>query len=339
MLVLLLTALSVLAAVVPMALYLAAVWWMDRYDREPIWLVLLTFAWGAFVATTLSLLGNTTLDLLLHAVVGAKIASQVTPVVVAPLVEEPTKAAILLLVFRARSFDNATDGFVYGAATGLGFGMTENLLYFITAAQMASFAPLEGSLAWATTVAARTFFSAVMHAGASSVIGAAFGLSRLWSPWARLPTVVAGFGIAVGMHALWNGLLTAASVVGMPALAAADFALLPLQIGLIFAAFQGFLWFESRLLARELAEESQEHGVPPQAHVGALSSVRGRLTAFAPPGVDQALYVRIATRLGFRRAQAAQARPGDRERFARDLRRLRGELRGVLEPVSGEMAP
>ena len=49
---------------------------------------------------------------------------------IAPLIEEPAKALCLLALYRSREFDNATDGFVYGAAAGLGFGMTENFFYF-----------------------------------------------------------------------------------------------------------------------------------------------------------------------------------------------------------------
>ena len=30
--------------------YLLFIWWLDRYEREPIWLVGLTFLWGAIVS-------------------------------------------------------------------------------------------------------------------------------------------------------------------------------------------------------------------------------------------------------------------------------------------------
>ena len=34
---------SVLAATVPILAYLMFVWWLDRYEREPIWLVSLPY--------------------------------------------------------------------------------------------------------------------------------------------------------------------------------------------------------------------------------------------------------------------------------------------------------
>jgi protease PrsW len=328
-----LTLASVVAAVVPMFGYLAALWWFDRYDREPLWLVALTFGWGALVATSLSLIGNTTLHVALAAVLGEATAGMVTPVVVAPLIEEPTKAAILFLVIMSRQFDNTTDGFVYGAATGLGFGMTENLLYFMNAAAVASFDPLGGTMAWLTTVAARTFFSALMHATASSLVGAGLGLTRLRNPLVGLLTVPLGFAGAIGMHALWNGLLTAASTKeALSNLAWLDFALFPLQFFGVFALFQLCLWTESRMIRAELAAEAREHGTLPEAHADPLGSWHRRsLTRFAPKGVDQAVYSRIATTLAFRRLQARKARGARQVRCQRDVDRLRLELAGLLE--------
>ena len=39
--------LSVFAAFVPMVVYLFVIWWMDRYYRQPVWLVGSVFLWGA----------------------------------------------------------------------------------------------------------------------------------------------------------------------------------------------------------------------------------------------------------------------------------------------------
>ena len=46
-LILFLVFLSVFLASLPMIFLLVLVWWLDRYEREPIWLVVLVFAWGA----------------------------------------------------------------------------------------------------------------------------------------------------------------------------------------------------------------------------------------------------------------------------------------------------
>ena len=47
---------STVCACVPMFAFLVAVWWLDRYDREPVWLIGLTFLWGAIGGVVLSLI-------------------------------------------------------------------------------------------------------------------------------------------------------------------------------------------------------------------------------------------------------------------------------------------
>ncbi len=326
-----LTIASLFAAVVPMLFYLGALWWMDRYDREPLWLVGLTFAWGGLVATGLSLVGNTTMHVALAALLGGDTAALVTPVVIAPLMEEPTKAAVLFIVLLSRQFDNTTDGFVYGAATGLGFGMTENFLYFSNAAAMAQFDPVNGMLAWMTTVAARTFFSALMHATASSLVGAALGFTRM-RHWATLIVAVpVGFAGAMGMHALWNGLLTAAGTKdGLSSLAWLDFALFPVQFITVFLLFQVALLAERRMLRDELRAEADSEGTLPAGDVEPITSWRRRAaTRFVPEGVDQKAYVKAAITLAFRRAQSRVARGRRQETLLRDIDRLRREVRGL----------
>ena len=55
-----LTLLSVFCATVPMLAFLVFVWWMDRHDREPLWLFGLTFLWGAIGSIFLTLIGSST---------------------------------------------------------------------------------------------------------------------------------------------------------------------------------------------------------------------------------------------------------------------------------------
>ena len=48
--------LSLAAAVVPAAVYSLVVWWGDRYEKEPLGLLAITFVWGAIPAILISLL-------------------------------------------------------------------------------------------------------------------------------------------------------------------------------------------------------------------------------------------------------------------------------------------
>ncbi len=53
------------------------------------------------------------------------------PIVIAPLVEEPTKiiGVILLALYYPNSIDNKKRGLILGVMAGIGFAFTENLLY------------------------------------------------------------------------------------------------------------------------------------------------------------------------------------------------------------------
>ena len=41
---------ALLGALIPTVFYVLFVWWLDRYDKEPVWLLALAFAWGAMPA-------------------------------------------------------------------------------------------------------------------------------------------------------------------------------------------------------------------------------------------------------------------------------------------------
>ena len=116
-----------------MLLYLVLIWKFDRYDREPFKLVFTNYLWGALGAIVLAILGSFLLTSIASIFIKEDLQlSRFGAIVVAPVVEEITKGMFLLITIANRKFDNITDGIVYGGAIGLGFGMTENFLYFIT---------------------------------------------------------------------------------------------------------------------------------------------------------------------------------------------------------------
>jgi len=327
--------LSVFAAIIPMILFLGVVWWLDRYDREPIWMVVLTFFWGSIGGAGLSLFGNTTIHMILASIFGEATAGQITPVVVAPLVEEPTKALILLLVMRSRYFDNATDGFVYGAAAGLGFGMTENFLYFSNVAGLANIDVAHGVATWLSTVGIRTFYSALLHATCSSIIGATLGLTKFRSIFMKLSIVPVGIVIAIVIHGLWNGLLTAEEAgVGDGKLFIGNLILFPLEMLTTFAVFQLSLWSEKRILVSELLDEVKR-GTLPAEHVAKICSYLARISGrWAPAGVPQEAYTKAATTLAMRKHQSRHTTGDTQAQLKQDVERLRREVAGILSMVT-----
>ena len=316
MLLLAIMLLSSIFATVPIIFFLWLIWWLDRYDREPIWLVGLTFLWGAIGGVAFALIFSTIIMVPAQMVLDPAGIDFLGAVIVAPLIEEPGKALILLLIIFSRHFDNTTDGFVYGAACGLGFGMTENFMYFVSVGDTGDIG------AMVATIVVRTLYSAVMHACASSVIGASLGFVK-YSGWGlRIVLPPIGLAAAIGIHALWNGLLTVDSMVGADGLLAVmNFLLFPLEFLMLFIIFQGCLWQERRLLRREL------DGEVPDEHLPYLASyLKRNKKTWLPSSVPHGEYVESATRLAFRKHQHRSRPSASKEREISTLRRDIGKM-------------
>ncbi|MFT6144464.1 MAG: RsiW-degrading membrane proteinase PrsW (M82 family) [Myxococcota bacterium] len=324
----LLLALSVVASVAPMGLFIAVIWWLDRYDREPIWLMALTFLWGAVGSITVALMvsGVATIAVL---VVAPASADLIGAAVIAPLVEEPSKALVLLPLLLSRHFDNTTDGFVYGATAGLGFAMTENFLYFASTG-------LSGDPTfWMQTVVVRTLYTGVMHASATAVVGACIGFAHFRGPVVLVIGAVIGLAGGIGIHSLWNGLLTLDAV---RATGSAGFmvnlVVFPIEVLFVFVMFQFCLWTEKRVIHRELLLEASDEGTLPAEHAVILSSwfKRSVSKTWLQTSTPHSAYIRTATTLAMRRHQATLL--GDRRNgaFYRErVRVLRAELASYRE--------
>ncbi|MBN8570699.1 MAG: PrsW family intramembrane metalloprotease, partial [Ignavibacteria bacterium] len=122
---------SLVAAVVPMFTYLLLIWWLDRNDREPFWLVFLNFFWGATGAIFLGIIGSLIFQVPLNVVIQgfasdnpSQLMDLSGAIITAPIVEEFTKGIFLFMMSYNKRFDGVVDGVVYGGAIGLGFGMT-----------------------------------------------------------------------------------------------------------------------------------------------------------------------------------------------------------------------
>ncbi|HEX6293178.1 MAG TPA: PrsW family intramembrane metalloprotease, partial [Herpetosiphonaceae bacterium] len=151
------------AAFLPTSLYTLVLWWLDRYEKEPLHLLLVTFVWGAFPALVLAIFAELAVDGVAQYTFGPGAESTI----VAPIVEELLKAIALigLFVFARREFNGVLDGIIYGALVGFGFAMSENILYF-----MAYSEELVG--VWLL----RSVIFGFNHAFFTSIVGIALGL-------------------------------------------------------------------------------------------------------------------------------------------------------------------
>ena len=185
---------------------------MDRYEPEPFWLLSLVFFWGAVVATLMAIVMNGVGESVVSAALGVPQASSIvqssTASFVAPLVEESCKGAGLLVLWLASSLwlhevDGALDGAIYGGVIGLGFTLTEDVLY------VGGGAAQGGAAAFTALFLVRTVAAGLSHASFTAMTGLGVGVaSETRSPALKLLAPIAGWMAAVGLHFVHNFLVT-----------------------------------------------------------------------------------------------------------------------------------
>ena len=181
--------LAVVAGLVPMAIVLPGLSWLDRVEPEPRAARVHAILWGATVAVSVSLIVNTVVAL----VVG-EIAAMVLS---APLVEEGAKALGIYWAVRRREIDGLSDGVVYAGWVAVGFAVVEDMSYFADAS-------IEGALVPVFVI--RALLTPFAHPLFTFWIG--FAIGRAVRDGRRLvPAAAWGYGLAVASHAAWNGSL------------------------------------------------------------------------------------------------------------------------------------
>jgi protease PrsW len=279
-------ALAFIAAGLDALLFLSVVWQVDFYEEEPWRLIERTFFWGALPAITLAVIGEVLFHGPARFLVGSAQTRWFEAGFVAPVVEELCKGAGLLSLFRRHreEFDGMLDGLLYGALVGLGFSMTENVVYFLRVQPE----HLQGMI---TT---RGLLFGMNHACFSASFGFGLGVAcEAASPTLRRWAPVAGLVGAMGLHMANN--LTA----------------MALRVPLRFAAFglagcSIFIWFrlvafarsrEARWIDAELAEEVQA-GIMSADEAAAISDAQMRKAARAA-ALEERAYGAAHTRLRF----------------------------------------
>ena len=179
-------------SVAPVPLY---IWLVLRTDPSPEpWKILLPcFIWGLAASAVLSLLFNT--------VAAGFFTPTVGKLVLAPLIEEFFKglALIGMLLFARSYMNNLRDGMVYGSMVGLGFSMSENVLYYVQAFLSGGF------LETFKTFGLRALGGVYAHPLFTSLTALGIVLSmRQKNPTLQKLVGFGGFFAAVLMHMVWN---------------------------------------------------------------------------------------------------------------------------------------
>ncbi|NYF99217.1 PrsW family intramembrane metalloprotease [Janibacter cremeus] len=265
------TAISLLAALLPLTLVVPFFLWLDRFEAEP-WRYLVTaFLYGALGSTALALVANSLGGAFLMSVTSAQSADVLTAVLIAPFTEETFKGLFLLIMwwFMRHEFNGLTDGIVYAGIVAAGFAFTENIQYFAGAA-------IEHGLGgFATTFVVRGIISPFLHPMFTTLTGIGVGLAAVSASRAtKAVAPVLGWCGAVLCHGLWNLSASAGGGAGL---------LLGLACGFVaFVAFVIFLVWARRREGRIIGEYLMPYaatGWLSSDEVGMLSTMKARRRA------------------------------------------------------------
>ncbi|MGB9722705.1 MAG: PrsW family intramembrane metalloprotease [Chloroflexia bacterium] len=238
--------------------FVTLLWWLDKYEKEPWGLFLGAFFYGLVPAPVLAVV----LEVIWEEALILP-TEGFTSGVVAPVVEESLKGLALLFIFFLwrREFDGVMDGLLYGAAIGLGFALTENVIYLLAFKE------------WGI-VLLRILPFGLNHALFTAFTGVCLGWARqLKRPRCWLLLFPLGLGVGMFFHALHN-LSVGEGLSGFFLALTGDWGGVILMLVVILLAWKQ----EQRWLCQELAEEVAA-GVLAEAEHQTLLSLRRRVKA------------------------------------------------------------
>ncbi|MGB8215193.1 MAG: PrsW family intramembrane metalloprotease [Anaerolineales bacterium] len=255
-------------------LFAYILYWLDRYEKEPILLLGGVFLWGAVVAAASAFLINSMLGLGIYMFTGSDFATDLaTGSVVAPLVEETLKGLAVLgvfLIFR-NEFDSILDGIIYAGVAALGFAATENTYYIYTYGFQAGG---WGGLFVLSFI--RVIIVGWQHPFYTAFFGIGLAVARLNRNWfVRIGAPLVGLALAMFTHAFHNTVATLLG--GLPGLlvgAFFDWSGWLFMFGVILWA----TWREQQDLKKYLAAELQAGTISP-AHFHTACSARLQMAA------------------------------------------------------------
>jgi protease PrsW len=229
--------------------------WVDRFEPEPWWLLICAFIWGAVFATIGGGISSGIGESIAAGVTGAQAGdegiSAFGATVLAPIFEEGFKAVGVAIIagisaMGLKELDGPLDGAIYGGIVGLGFTLTEDILYVGTAFAKGGFASFVG------LVFIRTVLLGLSHCTFTACTGIGFGIAAESKSWfVKIAAPLFGYCVAMSMHAFHNALPTFFGSSG-----AALMILSSWMIDLLFFALLAVLVMRDRaIVIRELTGE------------------------------------------------------------------------------------
>ncbi len=308
--------LSMFAAVMPCVTYLVAVRWLGRLEREPLRLILLVVAWGAIGGTFGGLITASAIEDAMAFFQPRLLLDMISYALYVPAAEEISKGIVLVALAATPRIGHMTSGLVYGLAVGLGFAITENMIYAIHVFQNSG---LEG---WYVNLVIRTLFTSTVHGICSAMFGFCLGWAKVRVPGQPRPLLglLTGLSMAFSLHGLWNAVMFVGIETDNPMFSIVAFVSTPFLVLILLIVTHLSLRDEGQIIADELLAEAAS-GLIPAHHIPILASpLARRRRDWLDPGVDEARYAALADQLALRR------RAGDDQPDA-----LRALIRATLE--------
>ncbi|MEE8390113.1 MAG: PrsW family intramembrane metalloprotease [Anaerolineae bacterium] len=207
--------LVLVVGILPMLVYALILWWFDRYEKEPLGLLIAAFLWGAIPAVIFSIIAELVLDIPIAYFVDPMAAGVIGIAVVAPIAEEVFKgmALLLLLLFFRREIDSPLDGIIYGGLVGFGFAAVENIFYF--AGAFATSGPTGVLL----LTVFRAFIFGLNHAMFTGLTGLGLALARTSPKWrVKIGAPILGLFLGIMAHGIHNSTTMLAAELYWPCL-------------------------------------------------------------------------------------------------------------------------
>jgi RsiW-degrading membrane proteinase PrsW (M82 family) len=329
---------AVALSFIPAFVYAWVVYWIDRYEKEPLPLLGGVFLWGAIVATLGALIASIILEVGVLLVTGSEVLADITgTTVIAPLVEESLKGFAVLIVFVVfrREFDSILDGIVYAGITALGFAATENVLYLYFQGY-AEGGGMEGLL---TLFFLRVILGGWNHAVYTACIGIGLAVARFsHKATVKLFAPIIGWFMAVTIHGIHNSMAIflggAFGLGGLAATIAVDW----LSWVIMFAIILWALSREKKWIVAHLPEEV-ERGIITQQQfqtarsTWAQSAARARALFRGRYGTTRRFY-QLCAELAQKKHQLATMGEEKSYSAATVIEKLRQQL-GELSPKTG----
>jgi RsiW-degrading membrane proteinase PrsW (M82 family) len=313
-------------AFVPAFFMAMFIYWLDRYEKEPLALLGAAFFWGAVIAAGGAFVINTVFGIGIYELTGSgDLADVITASGVAPFVEEGLKglAVVIVFLFFRKEFDSILDGIIYAGIAALGFAATENMLYIYEHGYV------DGGWdgLW-SLVLIRDFVVAWQHPFYTAFTGIGLAVARMnKNVLVKIIAVPTGYAVAVFAHAFHNSFGT--FVGGLEGFALGS--LIDWFGWFMMAIFIVFMIARERgLLQKQLLEEVAS-GVMSQAQYQKALSPLTMSTAFFTGGRAASRFYQMCGELAHKKEQLNKL--GEEQGNTSIIQALRSELAALAPQV------